>query len=104
MAWTATLRPNPSDPHPVAFTWDGDLACSDPTMLRAVTNLADELGQVSQTPTGPFLPTDLHIGYVAFSVVYLLAVRAGLFPVEVEVEGDGWQWPALSPAITDAVY
>lgn len=99
MGWTLTLRPNPKDPHPVVFVWDdGELICSDDSMLNAVERLAAQLGEVSPTPTGPFFPADLSVGHIAFAVTYRLAEEASLTSGDMEVDGEGWRWPALAPA------
>lgn len=108
-AWTATLRPNPSDRHPVVFAWDSaapsPLTASDDSMLAAVHQLAARTPTIAATPTGPFLPPDLSVGYLAFRLVFDLALLAGLYPEEVEVSGDGWQWPASPfPAEVGAVF
>lgn len=98
MPWTATLRPNPSDPHPVEFRFaDGHLFASDAGLLGAVERLADRSPSVAATPTGPFAPADLTIPHVAFRLVYDLAIMAGLSPDEVEVVGDEWRWPSDTP-------
>ena len=105
MSWTATLRANASDPHPITFVWrDGYLLCSEDSMLRALQRFADNQDEVAATPTGPFAPADLAIPHVAFRLVVDLARLAGLEATQVEVDGDDWQWPALREPIPDAVY
>lgn len=94
MPWTARLLPNPTDPHPVEFRFDGRLFSSDEGMLRAVERLAAGSPSVAATPTGPFAPADLSLPHVAFRLVFDLAMLAGLEPEAVEVVGDDWRWPS----------
>lgn len=103
-SWVVTLHPNPKDTHPVTFAWSGgELVSSDKAMRAAVVRLADRVGELAPTPTGPFVPADLAVPYVAYALVCRLATMAGLLPGEIEVQGTGWQWPALEP-VPGAVY
>lgn len=105
MTWKAVYRSNPTDPRPVTF-WhaDGELTCSEQSLLGAVERLAEGMGTVWATPTGPSTLADLTIPHVAFTVVHRLGTIAGLDPDQIEVEGDDWQWPVLRPVLSDAVY
>jgi hypothetical protein len=100
MGWVAVWNPNPGDTRPISWRWDGPeiggkLTCTSSGMLGAVQKLATVMDPVYATPTGPMFTPDLAVSWLAFAVVYEMAMRAGLDPEHIEVRGDGWKIPRM---------